>query len=241
MRYPDESISWPVERGLELRRQALKKFSCAVIETGLDDADAENHLREAIGLAASAYNWLEDSEYEESMHVEMHKYGRYAREHFDRRCFLQWDGRRYEQRCPIGVAHKRIGFSIGFIAKRFCSVCDEDLSECEHVPGQFYDVEASDLDGVCRICRRPSCLDHVGGQTYRGRASSIIREARITEISLVNKPKQPEARLLAIPIDTAALADFLGPEFRPGMRVNCDKCIMDCPGVERPLEEGGHL
>lgn len=239
----DESVPWPIERGQELRRQARKQFGQGVILTGLDDESAEDYVRRSLATAASAYNWLEDTEYEDAAHADLHRYGRYARESLPDRCELGWNGRSYEHRCPVSIAHKRIGFSIGFTGQRFCSVCGQDVSECAHVPGQFYDVEGGrDGEGKCRVCLGEPCEVHVKGQTYRVRAHSQIRSASIVEVSLVDKPKQPDARLTAVPIDSLRLQEYLGPEFTLGMRVSCDQCLEPCPGVNRPFRDGagGH-
>ena len=143
----------------------------------------------------------------------------------------------------VAIAHKRLGYSIGFTGQRFCSACGQDLSECEHVPGQFYDVEGGQDDaGRCRVCLGQDCEVHVKGETYRARAHSEIRSPSIVEVSLVDKPKQPDARLTAVPIDSRGLQDYLGPEFKFGMRVSCDQCLEPCPGVDRPFRDGagGH-
>ncbi|MDE0805861.1 MAG: hypothetical protein OSA99_21365, partial [Acidimicrobiales bacterium] len=166
----DETVPWPVEHGSELRRQARRQFGQGVMLTGVDDEEAEDAIRQALSTAASAYNWLEGTEHEEAAHADLHRYGHYARQYFPGGCELGWTGRSYEHRCPVAVAHKRIGFSIGFTGKRFCSVCGEDLSECEHVPGQFYDVEGGpNSEGRCRVCLAEACNTHVPGLTYRAR------------------------------------------------------------------------
>jgi hypothetical protein len=53
----------------------------------------------------------------------------------------------------------------------------------------------------------------------------------LKEVSLVAKPAQPEARIHKRSIDTADLQELLGPEWSPGMPVNCDFCLRPCQGL----------
>jgi hypothetical protein len=62
---------------------------------------------------------------------------------------------------------------------------------------------------------------------------SIVTEGTIEEISFVDRPAQPEARLVAMPLSVEGLQELLGPEFVPGMPVSCDQCLLDCPGFTR--------
>lgn len=235
---------WTLEHGLDLRRQARGALDAAVLLTESSPEQADDTIRRSLALAASAYNWLEGTEFDELAHDEMHKYGRYAREHFPDRCQLEWTGSGYEERCPVAVAHKRLGFSIGFIGDRVCSICQGDPSECIHTPGEFYEVEGgTDESGRCRTCFAEGCNSHVAGATYRVRAVRRITNAEIQEISLVAKPKHPDARLTAVPVDLDALQEYLGPDFKPGMRVSCDQCLKTCPGMDYPFANrgGAHL
>jgi hypothetical protein len=49
----------------------------------------------------------------------------------------------------------------------------------------------------------------------------------------------PDARLEAIPFPLERLQEALGPNFRAGMRVSCEKCLEPCSGLEK-LEGGLH-
>lgn len=228
-----------VKRGMDLRRQARRAFGQAVLLTELSAKQADDTIRRALNLVASAYNWLEDTEFDNATHREMHKYGRYAREHFPDRCELGWTSSGYEERCPIAVGHKRLGFSIGFIGDRICSICQADPSECEHIAGEFYEIKGgSDHRGFCQVCGVGGCADHLDGSAYQVIAARRIANAQIQEVSLVDKPVHPDARLLAIPIDFANLRRVLGPRFQPGQRVSCDMCLEACPGMDRPLADG---
>ena len=228
-------LPWSVQRGEELRKQAKRAFGQAIYLEQLHDAGADAKAREALSIAASATYWLEDTELEEVAHEELDRYGRFVRETFPDGCILHWTGRSYEHRCPVRIAHKRFGFSIGFTAKRLCSICGSDLSECEHLPGHVYEVQGGrGPHGYCRVCMRRDCTEHVPEQTYPARVGSVITEIEtLEEISLVEKPQQPDARLTAIPVDTKSLQDHLGRDFRPGMTVTCSQCLDPCAGFER--------
>jgi hypothetical protein len=234
---PDEGVPHNIEHGLELRESAKALFSQGLERVDAAPKEAEGACRSALGVAASALNWLEETEFEEIAHAELDELGRQTRERFRLGCRLDFTAGRYEHHCPVAIAHKRLGFSISFIAKRKeCSICGGDFSECDHLPGRQYAVVATDSeDGHCSICGRMPCPRHIVGETYEASAGAIIREAEIDEISLVGRPAQPDARLIALPIDTNDLMDALGPGFKVGMRVDCSRCLLPCHGLERPF------
>jgi hypothetical protein len=66
----------------------------------------------------------------------MHMIGRWTHDTFG--CHYDFDGEEYRERCPIAIAHKRLGLSIGFVAARECSICGADLSACPHMRGRTY-------------------------------------------------------------------------------------------------------
>jgi hypothetical protein len=57
--------------------------------------------------------------------------------------------------------------------------------------------------------------EHDTNTTYRVSVISIVTEGKIEEISFVDRPVQPEARLVAIPLSVEDLQELLGPEFFP--------------------------
>lgn len=228
-----EEVAWSIENGCAKRRQAKKLFGRAVRLTEVAPVEAEASGREALAVAASALYWLEGSDYESTAHDELHRYGAYVRRNFAHGCHLQWDGARYEHRCPVAIAHKRLGFSIGFVGDRLCSICAEDVSECPHRLGRYYAVEGG-LNAIerCRVCAAKECTVHLPGETYRARANVVITKGDIYEVSLVSKPVQPDARLTALPISNRDLQGSLGPRFSLGMRVSCDRCQNACAGFD---------
>jgi hypothetical protein len=63
----------------------------------------------------------------------------------------------------------------------------------------------------------------------------IVTNMRAREVSFVQRPANPEARLLAVPLPNDAIAEKFGPEaFRPGASLSCDRCLSGCRGFEDP-------
>lgn len=193
---------------------------------------ADRRAREALGQFASALNWAEDGPFEAEAHERMDAAGRWVRETFG--CTVHQEGVAYSQTCPVALGHNRIGMSVGGYAKRICSLCGLDLSECEHLRGRAYLVPggADDL-GWCRVCTSRNGCDHSDEGVYRAGVVAIITEMRLDEVSVVGKPAHPDARFTNVPMDTAELQDHLGPEWSPRMPVNCDRCLSPCSGLTR--------
>ena len=79
---------------------------------------------------------------------------------------------------------------------------------------------------------KEQCSTHDPSRLYKAQPVSIVTDIRGLEVSLVRSPAQPEARLLALPVDKAALIRGLGPDFRYGMPVSCDRCLEPCQGFD---------
>ncbi|MFH8716686.1 hypothetical protein [Streptomyces zaomyceticus] len=214
------------------RRQAKQAHSDA--QRSVKDVNrALEFIDESLMSAARAFWWAEGSLLEEKQHQLMHQIGRWKRRNLG--CSLAYDGANYTQRCPVAIAHKKMGFSIGFTATRFCSICREDLSSdrCSHFRDRVYWVTGGVNErGPCRVCCGDSC-GHRSDTLYRAQVISVVDESsemKLHEVSIVRKPAQPEARLSEIPIDIDDLANVLGPHFLPGITVSCDKCLDSCAG-----------
>ena len=192
---------------------------------------AEKNARAALALFARSLDWAEDTSEEDEAHRLMDQAGTWVRETFG--CQVTRSGTSYRQTCPVALAHNRIGMSIGGTAKRLCSLCGEDLSECEHVPGTSYLVPggASSL-GWCRVCLQETC-NHASNETYRVPVAGIIKKMDLVEVSLVPKPAQPEARIMEMSIPISELIEALGDEFVPGDEVSCDACLLECKGLTK--------
>ena len=128
-----------------------------------------------------------------------------------------------------------MGFSVGGKAKRICSLCGQDVSECEHDRRTAYMVPGGHKDlGWCRVCILKTDCGHSPTESYRVGVVAIITELELTEISLVSKPAHPEARQRKVSISSSRLKESLGPEFHIGGPVSCDKCLLECQGLHRP-------
>jgi hypothetical protein len=227
----DLRASYRNARVRHLRARAKARWGNARRFAGEDAALAEREARAAIDAAVRAFWWADATDAEEPLHQLMHDIGRWTRRSFA--CHLAYDGTRYSQRCPIAIAHKRLGMSMAFVARRMCSICGEDLSECEHIRGRAYWVRGGAHDGLaCPVCHQQTC-EHRHDRLYRVSVISNVKEVdRILEVSVVGRPAQPEARPTELPIDTSALRQHLGPAFREGMKVSCDLCLGECWGFD---------
>lgn len=193
---------------------------------------AETAARQALASYASALNWAEDTESEEASHLRLDEAGLWVRQTFG--CKLHREGARYSQRCPVALGHNRIGMSVGGAARRVCSLCGLDLSECEHRRGIAYLVPGGSTDlGWCRVCLSEAGCEHSPDDAYRVSVVSIITEMELVEVSVVSKPAHPDARFSSVPIEIQELQERLGPLFVPGMPVNCDRCLSPCGGLRR--------
>ncbi|MGC2206910.1 MAG: hypothetical protein WA724_03535 [Candidatus Dormiibacterota bacterium] len=190
---------------------------------------AEGDARAAFGFFAASLDWAEDTAEEDEAHRLMDSAGEWVRRTFG--CNLERSGTEYRQTCPVALAHNRLGFSIGGYATRICSLCGNDLSECEHEPGTAYMVPGGPEPlGWCRVCLNDTC-EHRASKTYRVSVVATLRDVRTEEISLVHKPAQPEARILALSVTASDLRELLGNEFVPGIEVSCDRCLLQCGGL----------
>jgi hypothetical protein len=198
-------------------------------------ASAEQHARQALAAFRGSLDWAEDTEHEEEAHRLLDAAGAAVRRTFG--CHLDRDGTQYQQTCPVALGHNRIGMSIGGrAAKRVCSLCGLDVSECEHLPGTAYLVPGGPSDlGWCRVCCKAECA-HNPTETYRASLVSIIQEMELHEVSIVTKPAHPEARFHAVSVSVDDLREVLGDDFEPGMDVSCDRCLSECEGLIRHPE-----
>ena len=209
---------------------AQSKALLASFPTNGGLASAEAVAREGLAMFASALNWAEDTPREEEAHQELDSAGRWVRSTFG--CIVHQEDGTYFETCPVKLGHVRVGFSVGGTATRTCSLCGDDVSECEHMRGIAYLVPGGITDlPWCRVCQSKAGCDHSPNEFYRVAMVAIITDMHLKEVSLVAKPAQPEARIHKRSIDTADLQELLGPEWSPGMPVNCDFCLRPCQGL----------
>lgn len=212
--------------------EAMRALASA--ETGREGlAPAEQTAREALESFRSALNWAEDGPREAEAHDRLDSAGKWVRQTFG--CTLPQEGTSYFLTCPVRLGHVRVGLSIGGTATRTCSLCGEDLSECEHQRGVAYQVPGGVGElGWCRVCAKTECQEHSPDQFYRAGVIAIIGEMALDEVSIVAKPGHPDARIHRQSVDTADLRATLGEQWRPGMPVSCDFCLSPCRGLIRP-------
>jgi len=206
------------------RAAANRRFKNAKRLSGQATEAAEQEARQAIAEAVNAFWWSEDSELEDAQHALMHKIGRWTRQRFG--CAVHFDGQRYSQRCPLDIAHKRFGFSIGYTATPMCSICGDDISECPHLPEkQYWERGGVGPSGYCPVCMKQAGCRHRPDRLYRVTVGRIITKMQLREVSVVARPAGVTTRLSELPIDTGKLIQRLGSDFKVGMPVSCDLCV----------------
>lgn len=163
----------------------------------------EQRARSALATLRRAVDWLEDSPGFAEAHRVLDLAGEYVRRTFG--CELHWDGSAYHQRCPVALAHVRVGMSVAYVAReRHCSICGENPDDCPHIRGRVY---------AGQLC------------------VSVVTQADLLEVSLVSRPVDLDARIDSMSVPNATLNAELGPAFRPGIRISCDRCLGPCDGV----------
>jgi hypothetical protein len=209
--------------------EALSLRDQATALLASDHEGAEKCARAALDRVVRAFWWAEELPEEEPVHELMHDLGRWVRETFG--CAIIPNDGVYMETCPVSIAHRRMGMSIGYTAQRLCSLCGEDISECPHMPGTAYLVPGGiGPSGYCPVCLSETCTEHDSVHTYRVSPVAMIVNMDLEEVSLVPRPRQPEARLTAISMSTDDLREYLGPGFVVGMPLSCDKCLSGCWG-----------
>lgn len=203
-------------KGRELLAEGSRRFGFAarVVATSGPTDEAAASIDAAVRTLRSAMNWLEDAEHFEVAHQRLDAAGVLRREHFRDQCHLAYGDDGYAQKCPVALAHNRVGMSIGYIVRSAeCSICGLDPEDCAHIVGREYDGE---------------------------RCIRIIKQVDLLEVSLVGRPAQPDARIESIGVSNSEIRNKLGSAFTPGIPVTCDICLTPCTGVSRPFESSSH-
>jgi len=196
---------WVSVKRQELIRKGKQQFNRSkYLEISENDHEASEELaRSALKTLRSAMNWTEDTDEFEPTHQLLDQVGRFVRSTFG--CHLLYEDGVYFQTCPVSLAHNRIGLSIGFVARKVeCSICLKDPEDCPHITGRIY-------DGI--ICVRR------------------IVDGEILDVSIVDRPRQPDTRFEKISLRTDSLRRSLPKEWKPGTPVSCDQCLTPCAGV----------
>jgi hypothetical protein len=135
----------------------------------------------------------------------------------------------YWDECAVSLAHRRLGFSVGMSHKVLCSVCHEDIDECEHLLGRTYPVVAArNAEGKCTACGRIECA-HEPESTVSIYAQPVLSEPILREVTITPRPRDPLARLQAVEISTNLLIEKLGRNPK-GEVLRCMNCLEPCNG-----------
>lgn len=218
--------------GMKRLRKARSFAFSASRALAAGDPTAEGFARSALDQFASAMNWMEGAAEFDLAHTELHEVGLMCYEHFGEGCRFAEVGPDFEQRCPAALVHSRFGFSPSMTGNAICSICDVDVSECPHRPGATYKVTAAvHASGRCNICAEQRCREHTPGEAYDAQVRITVTEVdHIEEISIVAKPRQPDARLRGVRIPRADFEAKLGHLIPVGAPLNCDRCAGECSG-----------
>lgn len=226
----------------EVQRQKRSEwlaFSAMIDKETLDTV--EPMIRESEAAAVAALNYLEDHELAEVAHTAIHRAAFIRRGLFGCPIVLR-DDDEFWTNCSINISHLRVGMSAGLVSDFECSICGRLVEDCDHTMAEFYDKTVfRDDDGNCSICRATQC-DHEIGKAYPTEAYANARNMRAEEVSMVARPRYPQARITEESIDLGAMGD--DPRVRHAAKhrnLNCDGCLGPCKGFNdmRTWDGGG--
>ncbi len=203
--------------GKRILRRGRDKVEFVTRMLPLKGATDELHreLRDGLRILRSAMDWLEDTPRFELAHMLLDDGGRLARERFAHGCQFPYENGSYHQRCPVALAHNRVGLSAAFtIVDSECSICKSHPEDCDHITGFTYDGQAC----------------------YR-----IVKEiGEMLDVSIVGRPNIPDARIQSVSLSNSDFRLQLGKQFTPGMPISCDRCLNACSGIVRNFETSSH-
>lgn len=222
---------------------------------------AEKLARDALEAAVEAFNWLDDILFDypphsifkiieeevsaghpdgrlvdlgdtvDEAHLLVHRVGELVGGIFG--CLYKHGTNGWEDRCPTQLMHIRRGNSPGMIVKYACSICAQDPGECPHVLGGMYSAVARREDGHCNICGASDSCEHVNGETYLAKASALVANILLSEVSLVIRPRDPLARIHSRTVDERELVRQFGRVPGADVVLLCHGCMFPCQGLRR--------
>jgi hypothetical protein len=224
---------WRQTRRL-LARCGSGQFSRYSLHVPLEQGGAslrrlEKQARGALDMAVDAFDHLEDTSLASDAHALAHTIGEMVAGLFG--CKAQQENDRWFDVCRLSLMHLRMGMSPGFAAHRLCSLCKQDFTVCDHIPGATYSVVAArQADGSCNICGSAESCTSTPDATYPVLAHGIVREAdRLDEISAVARPRDPLARVNAVEIPADAIASLPNHD-AANASLHCEWCVAPCTG-----------
>jgi hypothetical protein len=181
----------------------------------------EEAARLALHLTTDAHHDLATTELARLAHVQLHRVGEFVGALYG--CWHGYDDGVWFETCPVRLAHIPLGSSPGFVARRLCSICKEDISECVHMPDRPYRIVTSrDDDGRCTVCGYIEC-DHAPGSTQIVYQHMVPAEATLLEASITPNPREPRARITAVELDPQP-----SPPRTRATRLRCITCLLPC-------------
>lgn len=232
----------PTSSVTEIWRSALAAgvagMARAHLERFLGSPTAESTAREALRQLRRSMDWSDGTSELEFTHLRLDQAGMWVRNEFI--CFLEMDDKGYSRTCPVDLAHIRAGMSPGMKnVKALCSVCASDPFTCSHVRGRTYVATRQLIGGThCNVCGSMACQDHRDGDEHEVLCWHLVIGGEATELSIVDRPANGDARFCKIGVPIKDLVAELGPAFEPGMPVRCDQCLAVCQGLRSLRSEG---
>jgi hypothetical protein len=233
-----EQVRCPLHHGLDSPRapwwfypQVTNSGASHCRYLGPKRTEAEEVAREALASAVRAFNLLEDFPEADDAHRLVHELGMFVSRHFG--CEIAFEDGFWRWSCPVVIAHLRLGQSVGFTAKRLCSICREGIlsQQCPHMPNETYRVTVENAD-YCP-CGIEHCAEHQPGAVIDVAPTAIIDEADLEEISWVRRPRDPLARIHSISYTTQQILGLMGaPEIPSNANaLECFHCRQHCTGL----------
>lgn len=221
----DDALRREVQRQ---KRSEWLDFSATIDQEML--AAVEPIIRRSESAAVAALNYLEDQELAEVAHAAIHRAAFMRRGLYGCPIVLR-DDDEFWTNCSINMSHLRAGMSAGLISDFECSICGRLVEDCDHNMSEVYDKTAShDDEGKCSICAATAC-EHEVGKAYPTAAYANARHMMAEEVSMVARPRYPQARIVEKSIDLGQAGD--DPQVRRAAQhnaLNCDGCLGPCKG-----------
>lgn len=231
--------NWHLERVRSAHERASNLADAARDALGSSPEKAEGLARQALTESAHAYWFAEGTAGASAEHEYLHQLGRWTRQTFG--CEFDWDGENYRTSCPVKLADKRFGLSVGFVGRKVCSICNMGYSECRrHYRDRLYWVKGGPTTfGPCRVCvEEQEVCEHSPSELYVAPVVGIWRETVPEEVSIVDVPANPLARPVDLEIETDALSRAVRKAF-PDIPAFCDHCLRPYHGLPEPLNISG--
>jgi hypothetical protein len=230
--------NWHLQRVRSAHERASSLVEAAHEILSSSREEAQGLARQALVEAAHAYWFAEGTAGACAEHKYLHQIGRWTRQTFG--CEFDWDGEIYRTSCPVKLADKRFGVSVGFTGRRMCSICNQEYWECPHYGDRLYWVRGGPTTfGPCRVCvEEGEVCEHSPGELYAAPVVRHWREKVLEEVSIVDVPANPLARPVDLEIETDALSRAVRKAF-PDVPAFCGHCLRPYHGLPEPLNISG--